>query len=215
VTHDQITLEDLVRSPITSDFKRVDMTDEIVSHLSPNEEYRVMVSHCHEATMMNNLCLFSLVNKDNEILERFEPYWMPMGAPVVWSSDSTKLLVIARIPVSFTDKSYVYDTAIIYDIPEGTFCWMKIGLYYDKEFCIKSPGVLVIKDTKMNPDTSSGGDKEVNLGNLTQYLSPNLGIIRNELKREVEKKQREAETNNNPGIIGTFLKTWSGLAKRF
>jgi|GEM_PF-2766691 len=165
--------------------------------------------------MMNNLCLFSLVNKDNEILERFEPYWMPMGAPVVWSSDSTKLLVIARIPVSFTDKSYVYDTAIIYDIPEGTFCWMKIGLYYDKEFCIKSPGVLVIKDTKMNPDTSSGGDKEVNLGNLTQYLSPNLGIIRNELKREVEKKQREAETNNNPGIIGTFLKTWSGLAKRF
>lgn len=208
MANNDLSLEDLARPPITSDFNPPYMSKNIVSYWSPNKKFRLVVSHCHEATMMNYLCIFSLLDKENEVIETFEPYWMPERQPVVWSSDSTKLLVVTRVSYWFDNVSYVNDVAIIYDVPARTFSWTRLSSFYDRVGFFKPSGICVIDKETKTSDSIKSDKKEINPDKLVQYPSSDIGIIRDELSKQIETRRPNVEGSQvrNRGL--SWIRNW-------
>ena len=88
---------------------------------SPNKKYYLTLSHFIEPHMGVDICMFNLINKQNEIIEKFEPLVALNRGDVHWSENS-KLFSIPLMKTNLTNHNY-----FIYDVEEKKFATIPIA----------------------------------------------------------------------------------------
>jgi len=89
---------------------------------SPNERFYLTFSHFVEPRMCATICLFNLIDKQDKIVEKFEPLVaVGIGNNVHWS-DNSKYFSIPIIQTNLDNGGY-----FIYDIEDKKFATIPVG----------------------------------------------------------------------------------------